>query len=50
MLDSEILPRSLLELRDLVVETVVVEQFQYSALFLLPVARPLDSSQMALIG
>jgi hypothetical protein len=50
VLDSEILPRGLFELRDLVVETVVVEQFENAALFLLSIARPLDSSEMAVIG
>src|SRR6188508_1706709 len=49
MLNSEILPRGLLELRDLVVETVVIEQFKNSALFLPAIARPLDGSQMTVI-
>jgi hypothetical protein len=50
VLDSEILPRGLFELRDLVVETVVVEQFENAAFFLLSIARPLDGSPMAIIG
>src|SRR5438034_3374664 len=50
VLDSEIVSRRFFEFRDLVVETVVVEKFQYLTLFFIAVARPLDRRQMAIIG
>jgi len=50
MPDSEILPRGLFELGDLIVKAVVIEQFEDPALLLLPIAWPLDGGQMAVIG
>jgi hypothetical protein len=50
MLSSEILLGGLFELRDFFVEAVVVEQFEDSPLFLLPIAWPLDGAEMAVIG